>query len=199
MPSSWNVAPGGGGLYNHYGDLVYADDGRLYVAMNGFAGGAIGIFDTNLNPIGLAPLSQNWTAPAVAYNPKDGLFYVPSDSTTFQKYQIGYYTPKATWKGVLKVSRPLNVQGAKFSAKGNLWVLQNGVYYGIDGANGAVLIANGISMGSADEAEGLDIFDLDTERRPGMSGQLHFQLLENNSLSDDTWWFMHMSAPMGRL
>jgi len=198
MPSSWNVAPGGGGLYNHYGDLVHLG-GHLYVAMNGDAGAAVGIFDTDLNPITYWPLSQNWDAPAIAYNPQDGLFYVPSDSSHFQKYEIGL-SSGATWKGVLTLSQPLGggVQGAKFSWKGNLWVLVNGAYYGIDGANGALMVSGSISMGDADEGEGLDIFDLDSETRPGMSGQLHFQLL-NNNVDDDNWWLMHWQAPIDRL
>lgn len=198
-PQSWNQAPGGYSLYTHYGDLVYLG-GRVYVGMDGpNAGAAIGIFDSDLNPLNYVTLDQNWTAPAVAFNPMDGLFYVPSDSTTFQKYEMDG-TTSANYRGSFTLSEPLNggVQGAKFSQKGNLWVLVNGAYYGIDGANGAVLIAGGINMGDTDEGEGLDIFDLDSEWRPGMSGQLHFQLLENN-LSDDSWWFMHWSAPMDRL
>ena len=61
-----------------------------------------------------------------------------------------------------------------------------------------MLIKGTLSPGSADESEGLDIFDLDTETRPGMAGQLHLQLLDNQ-VSDDNWWLMHWRAPMSRL
>lgn len=206
MPSSWNKMPGGGTRYNHFGDLVHRA-GLLYVGMDGHAGGAVGIYDTNLNPITFAPLSQNWTVPLIAYNPKDGYFYVPSSSTTFQKYQISVVGTTATvvWKGQFKLNQsiPGAFQGAKFSPKGNLWLLtginsSNREFYGIDAANGTVLIKGGLKPGDADESEGLDIFDLDVEKRPGMAGQLHLQML-NNNLDDDNWWLMHWRAPMDRL
>lgn len=60
---------------------------------------------------------------------------------------------------------------------------------------GAVLIKGGLAAGDADESEGLDIFDLDVETRPGMAGQLHLQLL-NNNLDDDNWWLSHWRAPI---
>ena len=121
MPSSWNVNPGGGGRYNHFGDLVQAN-GRLYVAMSGNAGGALGIYDTNLNPIAVATLSQNWSPGLVAYNPKDGLFYVPSDGKTFQKYDVvvSGSTATATWKGKLNPEpvNPGRVPGFEVLAQG---------------------------------------------------------------------------------
>jgi hypothetical protein len=206
MPSSWNVSPGGGRRYNHFGDLVHVN-GLVYVSMSGDAGGALGIYDTNLNPIAVATLSQNWSPGLVAYNPRDGLFYVPSDSKTFQKYDVvvSNLTATATWKGklILNKSIPGAFQGSKFSPKGNLWLLtgidsSNREFWGIDAANGAVLIKGGLAPGSADESEGLDIFDLDTEKRPGMAGQLHLQML-NNQVDDDNWWLMHWRAPMSRL
>jgi len=204
MPSSWTTSPGGGDRYNHFGDLVQVG-GRLYVGVDGAAGGAIGIYDTNLNAKTIIPLSENWSAPLVAYNPIDGLFYVPDSESTFQKYWVHASKGTATWEGTLHLSRaiPGPIQGGKFSPKGNLWVFaggdsQNRQFWGVDGANGAVLIQGTLAPGNFDESEGLDIFDLDSETRPGMAGQLHIQRLQNN-ISDDSWRFSHWRAPMSRL
>jgi hypothetical protein len=60
MPSSWNKMPGGGTRYTHFGDLVHVS-GKLYVGMDGQAGAAVGVYDTNLNAIGYAPTT---TSPA---------------------------------------------------------------------------------------------------------------------------------------
>ena len=75
---------------------------------------------------------------------------------------------------------------------------KNREFYGIDAASGVRMVRGGLQPGSADEVEGLDIVDLDYEKRPGMAGQLHLQLL-NNQLDDDNWWLMHWRAPMDRL
>jgi hypothetical protein len=205
MPSSWTTSPGGGQRYNHFGDLVQVG-GKLYVGVDGAAGGAIGVYDTNLNAKAIIPLSENWTAPLVAYNPIDGLFYVPDSESTFQKYSVNASTASATWEGTLHLSHAIAgpLQGGKFSPKGNLWIFAGGAgknrqFWGVDGANGAVLIQGTLAPGNFDESEGLDIFDLDSETRPGMAGQLHIQRLQNNTLSNDSWRLSHWRAPMDRL
>lgn len=208
MPRAWNRMTNGaeGSRYNHFGDLVHRS-GRVYVSMDGPAGAAIGIYDTNLVPIAFATLDHNTKANLVAYNSKDGFFYVPSSDTTFQKYRISISdnTATAVWKGQFVMAQriPGAFQGAKFSAKGNLWLLtgidsKEREFWGIDTASGVRMVKGNLSPGDADESEGLDIFDLDVETRPGMAGQLHLQML-NNQVDDDNWWLMHFRAPMDRL
>jgi hypothetical protein len=194
--------------YNHYGDLVRRGS-YLYVSMDGPAGAAIAVFDTDLNPIGYATLDHNSKAPFVAYNARTGYFYVPSAGNYLERYSISESSvtagaPVAVWKASQQLSHTYgNFQGGKFSQNGNLWMLtgwdgKNRQYWGIDGFSGYLQVTGDLDPGDADESEGVDIIDLDTETRPGLSGQLHLQMLQNNP-GDDDWWFMHYRAPMDRL
>lgn len=196
--------------YDHFGDLVRVDS-RLYVSMQGDAGGALAVYDLDLNPITIVRLPHNTGASLVAYNSQDGLFYVggenPDGPNTLQKYWVHYNDLTglhASYIGTLYLSQAIpSMQGAKFSSRGNLWLLtgyggSDRNFWGIDAVTGTVLVQGTLDAGDADEAEGLDIIDLDRETRPAMGGQLHLMMLDNHAFGD-AWWLMHWSAPIGQL
>jgi hypothetical protein len=195
--------------YNHFGDLVHVD-GRLYVAMEGPAGGAVGVFDTDLHPIGFAELSTTeHSCPWIAHNPRNGLFYTPfSSSSDLALFTIDVWGNNVTAarQGTLHLSANIANQGAKFSPRGNLWVSSGYggssslMLFGIDSVNGTVHFASHIDPHGADEGEGLDIFDADVDQRnPGMTGQLHVMVLENKDLVKDKFSLEHFRADMGSL
>jgi hypothetical protein len=112
--------------------------------------------------------------------------------------------------GSLALSEPISLaQGGKFSPRGNLWVSigfggqSSFRLAGIDSVNGKVhhkfLFP---SNGGADEAEGLDIYDLDADTRvPAMRGQIHVQTLKNEIIfpSDDRYSIIHFRIDPTRM
>ena len=211
MPRLWAQPDSEGSptRYNHFGDLVHVD-GRLYVAMEGPAGAAVGVFDTDLRPLGFAALSTTErSCPWIAHNPRNGMFYTPFSSKTslaIFTIRVDGTSVRAARVGDLRMAAPIGDQGAKFSRRGNLWSVSG--YggsaslrlFGADSVNGHVHFSASIPSNGGDEAEGLDLIDLDADgRAPGGAGQLHVQTLENTVFGHDKLSLGHFRADMDRL
>lgn len=209
MPSSWQST------FNHMGDLVYAN-GRLYVPLEG-SQRAIGVFSTNLTPLGYASINQAHAA-WLAYNPKDGLFYSSAsfDSvSSLSKWKIDVVgtqvttTPKGSVTLVGNHAPILRIQGGEFSAQGTLYVSGDaadgsGGLFAIDVLTGFVSAKRNVSYSpgglTGEELEGLTILDLDAGQAPSIQGQIHIILVDNDLTSTDDLYFKHLRAnPVSRL
>lgn len=200
-------------IYNHFGDLVHVD-GKLYVALEadggGGPGGAIGVFNTALQPIGYRqiPGPQGSSVPWIAYNPKDRLFY----SSSFDTWYLDRYRISVAADNTVNISHEgwvdirdsngnptfLNrVQGGKFSASGKLYLsqdIQGGGIVVIDPNNGRIQQRIPVQFdrdGEDEELEGLDIWDLEDGRAPGVRGHVHVLMVQNDTYSNDNWYFKH--------
>jgi hypothetical protein len=68
--------------------------------------------------------------------------------------------------------------------------------YGVDPYNGFAYYRGDFWVGpnSEWEAEGLTIWDLTGGQSPGINGHVHVQLLDNDDLDTDNYWFGHFQA-----
>jgi hypothetical protein len=208
------------GIYNHFGDLSHGA-GKIFVALEKGDGsatwGAVGVFNTSLQYYAWAywPWAgisdQGGSSPWVAYNPRDGLLY----SSAFDASYINKYSWSLTynqgWHLDLsfvdriqirdKYGNPITLnrlQGAEFSSTGKLYLSHDsGGYVRIlDPYNGRVqtAIKVAIDYGSSEELEGITVWDLDNGAAPQISGQIHIQLLDNDTTSTDDLYFKHFRA-----
>ena len=158
--------------------------------------------------------------PWLAYNPADGYFYSSSFNPGYlEKYQISGRS--MTWLYQVPFvdtslqGTPLSrIQGGKFSSNGKLYLTSDvdggGVivvdmdYQAFDSSNGLqkqyAVIRSRIPVlrqsGTLwyDEIEGLDILDSDGTGMPGITGQLHVIMMQNNSLKNDAFYFKHFTV-----
>jgi hypothetical protein len=91
-----------------------------------------------------------------------------------------------------------NPSGAEFSNSGKLYLASDassGVYV-MDVYNGRLqtYFAVQIDHGSGEELEGLTIWNLDNGAAPGVAGQIHVQLVDNDDLSSDDYYLKHYRA-----
>jgi len=196
MPVPWQQAG-----FNHMGDLVYAN-GLLYVPMEG-SQRAIGVFTTALTYIGYAIIPQDHAA-WLAYNPRDGLFYSSNEFDAvhhLNKYKITVNgltvnaIPEGTVSLVGNWAPILSLQGGEFSTKGNLYVSSDvagggireiDVLTGFVGGRGHVTFSPGFP--DEEELEGLTIWNLDNGTAPGIGGQIHLLMVDNDINTDDLYF-----------
>lgn len=190
--------------YNHFGDLTHRN-GLLYIAIDGSAGGGVAVWSTDIQYytgwVGLPGLSS---CPWIAYNPRDNLFYVPEGTKTLRKYAISVSGTTVTATEVLpRVTLSADItsqQGGEFSSRGILYIARGYqanpmAVYGVDVYNG-VVYQRAVYNGSPEtdwEGEGVTIWDLSGGQAPGISGHMHFQLLDNDTDNDD-FSFAHLTA-----
>jgi hypothetical protein len=181
---------------------------------------AIGAFNSQLQYYGYGVLPVNpSTAPAgsdpggscpwVAYNPRDGLFYSSAFNPSYlNKYSITIHNDaprvRVTYRGSVRLydaaGSPLSlqrIQGGKFSASGKLYLaqdVQGGGIVVVDVYNGRLQTRIPVQFdpaGENEELEGLDIWDLEDGRAPGIRGHVHVILVQNDTFSNDNFYFKH--------
>ena len=185
--------PSGGGYYSqelqnaglvHFGDLVHVN-GLLYVAVdsNG-SNGSVAVFNTSLQFKGYKAL-ENWSGgvAGLAYNPRDGLYWAVTNDGSWVK---GYLNGGG--------------QGGKATAMGNLFWSEGydpdrpfGIY-AIDLLDGYVQYFYSWSKGSAQEFEGIDIYNFETDKKFGAYsgwGQIHLMETDPDCGTDDEYWLAH--------
>jgi hypothetical protein len=198
------------GAYSHMGDADFYN-GRLYVPMEGSTP-AIAVFDSNLNYITHAFIPGAVDAPWCAINPVDGLLYVSSFSNVSQvrKFQMQWYGSALylTQVGAVDLKdaygNPLTldrIQGGAFSPKGHLYLVMDVAGHGVKGfevRSGRQYVNIPVnydpSWDTAEELEGIDIWDLDNGAAPGVNGQIHVLMLDNDLASADDLYFKHYAV-----
>ncbi|MCP3100272.1 hypothetical protein LZ198_15485 [Myxococcus sp. K15C18031901] len=221
MPVGRNLAQGGyasisSGIpaqlsaYNHLGDLSY-HAGRLYVPIEGSTPG-VAVFDTNLTYIAHATLPGAADAAWCAVNPVDGKLYTSNfNDSVIRRYKIvwlGSTNPTVPlkvafeWEASLPI-RDINgtpvslsrLQGGEFSPKGNLYLVSDVVgrgVIGVDVRTGRIQVELPVNFtGGEEELEGITIWDLDSGIAPGISGQIHVQMIDNDFWNQDDFYFKH--------
>ena len=170
------------------------------------------VYDTNLNIRRFGRLNHQSHAPWVAINPVNGLMYSSDFRTnTLRVYNRNFangswLTPKYS----ITLDRHLNgIQGGVFSQNGYLYLTTSGGQAGIhvfdirgSRARRVRFIGpNGYKPGfpNYEEVEGITLWDLDNGRAPGISGQIHWILLDNDSGQDDIYFKHIRVSPASRL
>ena len=190
--------------YNHFGDLTHRS-GLLYIGIDGSSGGGVAVWSTDIQYyIGWAALPGLSSCPWIAYNPRDGLFYVPESSKVLRRYSISVsgstVTPTEVLPRITLSADITSQQGGDFSSRGILYIARGYesnpmAVYGVDIYNGLVYLRasyNGTPE-SDWEGEGVTLWDLSAGQAPGISGHMHFQLLDNDTDNDD-FSFAHLTA-----
>ncbi|HEX2571216.1 MAG TPA: hypothetical protein VH877_16785 [Polyangia bacterium] len=181
---------------------------------------AFGAFNTQLQYYGYGVLpafpstapagaDQGGSCPWVAYNPRDGLFYSSSFNPAYlNKYSIGIYSTaprvRVTYQGSVKLYDSAGtaltlqrIQGGKFSSSGKLYLsqdVQGGGLVVIDVYDGRLQTRIPVQFdpaGENEELEGLDLWDLEDGRAPGILGHVHVILVQNDIFSNDNFYFKH--------
>lgn len=197
------------GAYTHMGDADFYN-GRLYVPMEGSTP-AIAVFDSNLNYITHAYIPGAGDAPWCAINPVDGLLYLSSfdgvsqvrkfrmdwSANTLTLTQVGAVDLKDSAGNPISLRR---IQGGAFSPKGHLYLVMDVAGHGVKGFEvrsgrqyAEFPINYDPSWDTAEELEGIDIWDLDNGAAPGVNGQIHVLMLDNDWPSADDLYFKHYS------
>ena len=148
-------------------------------------------------------------APWVAYNPKDGGYYSSGfDPTWIYVYNISYAN-QVTFSRAFQIldgwGYPIqlhHIQGGAFSPSGKLYLSSDdpaythwGQIHVMDIYNGRVqrsyFIERHATWPGPEEMEGLTFWNSNGSA-PGINGQLHLVLLDNDA-GDDDWYFKHYS------
>lgn len=212
--------------YDHFGDPD-EHNGRIYVPVEqkedyGIPG-AIAEFDTNLNYLGYAILARD-NAPWVAVDPTTGLMYTSNGRAGVQSVDVysmsftnGHLSgllktdDRRLWERNGQLVQPFyRIQGGAFSARGNLYLSVDGR---VESATAPVGVF-GFEAGSFrrevwfdvpydtsndEELEGLEVRDLTGVGAPGITGQLHVVMLDNDDTTNDDLYFKHYLAPASEL
>lgn len=118
----------------------------------------------------------------------NGRLYVPMEGST---------PAIAVFDSNLKLDR---IQGGAFSPKGHLYLVMDVAGHGVKGfevrsgrqyAN--IPVNFDPSWDTQEELEGIDIWDLDNGAAPGVNGQIHVLMLDND-LGSDELFFKHYSV-----
>ena len=211
------------GLYNHLGDLSYgANYLFLPLEKNGGSGSwcAFGVLNRDLQYYNYAIVpdagvsDQGDSCPWVAYNPRDGYLYSSAFNTSYiNKYSWSLAVVNGTWQLTLGfVARiPLkdgngnpmslsSLQGGEFSNTNKLYLVSDSAsgVYAVDIFNGRVQTWFGVqvdhSSTAAEELEGITLWDVDNGMAPGVSGQIHVQMCDNDLSNSDDFYFKHYRA-----
>lgn len=208
-------------LHRHFGDIDYYN-GRVYVPLERGDGtasyNAVGMFrasDLVYYPALPMPTDSpqhpaGSEFPWLARNPKDGLFYSSKFNGASELYKYEITTSAIFYRGSVPLSKTLNeVQGGAFTPSGRLYVSSTSkgtravnVIELSDPARGVVVGAGDLTWdpGEHEEIEGITVWDLDDGRAPGVQGQVHVIMIQQENHSNDDWYFKHMRAnPVGEL
>jgi hypothetical protein len=213
LPNPWPTT------WAHMGAPTFARQ-MVYVPLESNGGtatrAAFGLFDTNLQPLGTvtvpAPTSTipdeqsgGDACPWMAYNPKDGLFYSSGFNPSWlYAYDIQVNPVRATFVKAVRILDTVGylqtltrIQGGVFSDTGRLYLVSDdstGSILTVDPVTGKVLgstyVEHHPGFPEYEELQGLTIFDGDTAAAPGIVGQVHVMLLDND-LGDDDWYLKH--------
>lgn len=208
--------------YDHFGD---PDEhaGNIYVPVEGGAVGAIAQFDLALGFRGFATLAGA-SAPWVAIDPTTGMLYT---SEFCDVHEVEVYTMQFAADGTLTGlslydrrklwdanSVPLAlqaIQGGAFSDSGNLYLVSDADYghcsagtAGVYGFEGETLRKEAwfevaYDPSDSEELEGIDVRDVTSAGIPGITGQIHVVMLDNDTWNGDDLYFKHYVAPVGEL
>jgi len=209
------------GLYNHLGDISYGA-GYIFLPLekNGGSGSwcSFGVMNTALQYYNYAIVpdagisDQGDSCPWVAYNPRDGFLYASAfDASYINKYSWSLSVVNNAWQVNLafvariqikdRYGNPISLsslQGAEFSNTGKLYLVSDsaGVVYIMDIYNGRVQTSFGVQVdhGSYEELEGITLWDVDSGVAPGVGGQLHVQMCDNDWPDSDDFYFKHYRA-----
>jgi hypothetical protein len=212
-----------GDLDHHAGTLYVAlevDDGTgTHNAIGRFRASDLAYYPSMPIPTG-SPQRTGGTFPWLARNPYDGRWYSSKHYGANELYMYTILGDTVTYRGAIPLSKTLDkVQGGVFSANGRLYLSTNSK------ASGAVNVVEliydstiywdppnrGVVLGvgdltwdpdsdTEDEIEGITIWNLDDGRAPGVRGQIHVLMIQQEENSNDDWYFKHMRAnPIGEL
>lgn len=216
--------------YDHFGDpdehggFVYVPVERHDKTLPG----VIAQFDPSLVFRGYATLVHN-DAPWVAIDPTTGLLYSSSGGCEVDSVQVytlstnssgfltglSYTGDRTLWDhGGVPVAPMSRVQGGAFSDHGNLYLSVDGRYenedcppnvsgvFGFEAKTFRQELYFDVPYNPSDkeELEGLDIRNLTPGWTPGISGQIHLIMLDNDYWpDDDDLYFKHYLAPTSEL
>jgi hypothetical protein len=205
--------------YDHFGDLD-CFDGHLYVALEANDSDVpqpprVCAFDARtLEFVGSAVLAGQGNAPWCAVHPTTGDLYSSTfDTSTLQVYRRGLLGTsqgavtglELTHVGEFALFRPngspmhlARVQGGAFSRAGHLYLTSDvdglGVV-GIDMVCGRTAFTYPKSdLPAGAEMEGVTVWDLDDNRAPSISGQVHVVWLDDDVSADDLY-LSHFRVP----
>jgi len=189
--------------YNHFGDLTQRS-GLLYIGIDGSSGGGVAVWSTDIRYyVGWVDLPGLSGCPWIAYNPRDNLFYVPDGSRTLRRYSIAVGSSITATEVLPRITLSADItsqQGGEFSSRGILYIARGYesnpmAVYGVDIYSGLVFLRASYNGTPASdwEGEGVTIWDLTAGQAPGISGHMHFQLLDND-LDNDDFSFAHLTA-----
>jgi hypothetical protein len=209
------------GLYNHLGDISYGA-GYIFLPLEKSGGSgawcAFGVMNTALQYYNYAIVpdagisDQGESCPWVAYNPRDNHLYASAFNDRYiNKYSWSVSWVNNAWQVNLafvarieikdKYGNPISLsslQGAEFSNTGKLYLVSDsaGVVYVMDIFNGRVQTWFGVQVdhGSYEELEGITLWDVDNGAAPGVGGQIHVQMCDNDWPDSDDFYFKHYRA-----
>ncbi len=209
------------GLYNHLGDIIYGA-GYLFLPLekNGGSGSwcSFGVMNTALQYYNYAIVpdagisDQGESCPWVAYNPRDGHLYASAFNASYiNKYSWSVSWVNNAWQVNLafvariqikdKNGNPTSLsslQGAEFSDTGKLYLVSDsaGRVYVMDIFNGRIQASFSVQVdhGSYEELEGITLWDVDSGIAPGVGGQIHVQMCDNDWPDSDDFYFKHYRA-----
>ncbi|MBN1205575.1 MAG: hypothetical protein JXB05_11715 [Myxococcaceae bacterium] len=209
------------GIYNHLGDISYGA-GYIFLPLekNGGSGSwcSFGVMNTALQYYNYAIVpdagisDQGDSCPWVAYNPRDGFLYASAFNASYiNKYSWSLSVVNNAWQVNLgfveriqikdKYGNPTSLsslQGAEFSNTGKLYLVSDSaaVVYIMDIFNGRVQASFGVQVdhGSYEELEGITLWDVDSGVAPGVGGQIHVQMCDNDWPDSDDFYFKHYRA-----
>jgi hypothetical protein len=164
-----------------------------------------------------AAADQGGSMPWVTFNEFDGFVYSASfNDTWLNAYQVALRPAidasgvgaDVTWKKSLRLrdcatNAPVTVermQGSDVSPSGKLYVaidVQGGGVIIIDPNSGKILDFVPVNFdrnGEDEELEGVSIWDRENTADPGIRGHLHVSMIQNDSNSNDNFYFKHLRA-----
>jgi hypothetical protein len=167
--------------------------------------------------------SAHYRAPWCAINPVNGLLYSSSNSIDSDRGPIRVYrrdpSPAPGSSSGTKVLQKVRdfrlyaedgralslqrLQGGTFSSNGNLYLVIDTEEGGIMGFNpsGRRILHTPIRYvrGTGEELEGITIWDLDAGGAPGVRGQIHVLMIDNDTWTEDDLYFKHFRVQSGDL
>ena len=214
------------GGWDHYGDLAYFD-GHVYVAVEGGDGPVVAVFRADdLEYVGYAYLDgagQDGHAPWCAVDQATGLLYSGCDKVDaahpIEVYEVHFDAAgQVAYADNVDQLVPLDeagnpivfdetddgiyVQGGEINPLGDLFLVDPDGISVFDTATGhrKHVIDVPYKPGGvyAEEFEGITWWDLDAYgAAPGIEGQLHLLMLDNDLCSDDDLYFKHFVVGYG--